>query len=144
MGAAAAINGDEVSVTGFDFSANYVGTETAADGTVTRGAEDTPVTLTATFTSGEATVTKTYQTTVLRGGDGDLEVLRADFDALTRDSLLRTPMPSEGLLTDSLHLYTTAPHGSTILWQSSNETLIAADGTVSSRPHSPCAVSSLQ
>ena len=35
MGAAAAINGDEVSVTGFDFSANYVGTETAADGTVT-------------------------------------------------------------------------------------------------------------
>lgn len=103
----------------------------AADGTVTRGAEDTPVTLTATFTSGEATVTKTYQTTVLRGGDGDLEVLRADFDALTRDSLLRTPMPSEGLLTDSLHLYTTAPHGSTILWQSSNETLIAADGTVS-------------
>ena len=34
MGATASID-DEVSVTGFDFSANYVGTETAADGNVT-------------------------------------------------------------------------------------------------------------
>lgn len=35
MGATATVNGDKVSVTGFDFSKNWCGTDTAADGTVT-------------------------------------------------------------------------------------------------------------
>ena len=35
MGENATVNGDQVSVTGFDFAANYVGTETAANGNVT-------------------------------------------------------------------------------------------------------------
>lgn len=35
MGATAFINGDQVSVTGFNFAENYVGTETGADGKVT-------------------------------------------------------------------------------------------------------------
>lgn len=102
----------------------------APDGTVTRPEHDTDVMLTATVTSGAETQTAVLKVTVLRVGEGDLVILKKDLEAITLESLLTGSLIGVDLITDDLKLYTDGKYGSAISWQSSNPSVIAANGKV--------------
>ncbi len=61
------------------------------------------------------------------------EHIRASYDAmLLTEDVIRggIPAPAEGKLAESLNLVTAGKYGSTITWRSSDEALIATDGTL--------------
>lgn len=100
------------------------------EGVLTRPEADTQVTMTATVVSGDSTETVTFNVTALRGGDGDLVILRKDYDAVTLESILTGALTGDDLIQDDLDLYTEGAYGSTISWATTNAELIAADGSV--------------
>lgn len=94
------------------------------DGTVTRpeaGNGDAVVTLTATITAGDAKDTKTFEVTVKQNLTAQ-EIVDKDAEALTLSGL--------AAVNDNLNLPTEGSYGSTITWESSNQDIIAVDGTV--------------
>ncbi len=100
------------------------------EGVLTRPEADTPVTMTATVTSGQSSETVTFNVTALRGGDGDLVILRKDYDAITLESILTGSLTGEDLIQDDLDLYREGAFGSTITWTTTDASLITADGSV--------------
>ncbi len=100
------------------------------DGVVTRPDVDTEVTLTALVEAGEEDETVQIKVTVLRNGEGDLVILKKDYDTLTLKSILTGSLVGTDLISDDLDLYTIGPYGSTISWATNDDTLIKADGTV--------------
>lgn len=102
----------------------------SSDGTVTRPQQDTEVTLSATVTSGDQKAFATIRFTVLRGGDGDLVILKKDYDSVTLQSILTGTLTGNDLIDSNLNLYNEGNFGSTVTWASNNESLIKANGTV--------------
>lgn len=102
----------------------------SSSGEVTRPEADTEVTLTAGVKCGDAIETAVFKVTVLRGGDGDLTLLKKDHEALTLDSILTGELVSTDLISDDLNLYTKGKYGSKITWTTSNSSIITSDGTV--------------
>jgi len=102
----------------------------STDGVITRPEADTEVTMTASVTSGDVTVPVVFKVTVLRGGDGDLVILKKDYDLLTLESILTGDLVGEDLISDDLNLYTDCEFGSTITWETNNASIITADGRV--------------
>lgn len=82
----------------------------ASDGTVTRAAEDTSLTLTAKVTVGEATVTKTF----------NINVRKAETDLEYATSIAKTLAPDKNILTGSITLKgENLPDGAVASWESS-------------------------
>ncbi|TDQ40689.1 immunoglobulin-like domain-containing protein [Aureibacillus halotolerans] len=106
----------------------------ASDGTVNRPDHTTgniDVTLTATIMEGPAKGTRTFLLTVLREEPTDEETLSEALNAL---AIVYSAGDEASSVTSDVTLAEQGLHGTTVEWESSNEALIASDGTVS-RPH---------
>jgi hypothetical protein len=90
---------------------------------------DAIVTLTATITKGTASDTKTFTVTVLKLPQSDAEAVTEAKEDLTGDSILGTNL-SLDTVTDNLNLYTSGSEDTTIQWASSDDSVIATNGTV--------------
>ncbi|MEN6327249.1 MAG: immunoglobulin-like domain-containing protein, partial [Syntrophomonas sp.] len=96
------------------------------DGTVSRPSDnDATVTLTATISKNGASDTKAFPVTVKISNTG---AVAADKTALT---ITFASGDSAGSVTQSVYLPVTGSFGSSISWQSDNNTIITNDGTVS-------------
>ena len=96
----------------------------ATDGTVTRGATDVEVTLTATLTLGEATDTKEF-TVVVKAAEQPEEPTDAEKLAEAKEALVLGVTEA----TENITLPATGLNDVVITWASNNEA-IATDGTV--------------
>lgn len=91
----------------------------ASDGSLNRGAENKNVTLTAKITVGEASITKTF----------DITVIKSETDSEYAEYLASTLAPSNSLLTSSITLPgDNLPADATVTWKSSEEYEVAVDG----------------
>ncbi|GHT22760.1 hypothetical protein FACS189430_05010 [Bacteroidia bacterium] len=113
----------------------------AANGTVTRPAStanDVAVTLTASITKGSENDTKVFSITVSKFATTEAETnaaaVAAAKAALTWD-VIKNANTLETAVTTALTLATAGAEGTSISWQSSNTSVIAANGTVT-RPAS--------
>ena len=106
------------------WESSHPGIIDAATGAVTRpeaGKGDAEVTLTATISSGDVKETKTFTATVKQNLTAE-EIVEKDKEALDLGNL--------SAVSENLILPTEGESGAVITWTSSDETVIAADGTV--------------
>ncbi len=106
------------------------------NGTVTRptGSVDGEVTFTATVTCGNVSKEKVLTYKVLRDGTGDMVVAEKDAQALVLENLLETAEPINSYISQDLNLPTAGQYGSTISWESSDDTLVSDSGAILSVP----------
>ena len=107
--------------TGKDIVASgFIEHTAAADGKVTRPAQDTKLTLTVTTAYGEATQTREFSVTVpaQRAAGGDEAYADAQNLSLLPEYINDIDLPAQGA------------NGSVITWASSNEAVISNDGKV--------------
>ncbi|MFD1905215.1 immunoglobulin-like domain-containing protein [Paenibacillus rhizoplanae] len=109
------------------------GTVVATDGTVTRplfNTGDQPVTLTAVLKNGTFELTKTFELIVKKKQAGtDKQSVTEDTYLLTWNTIREENVKQESV-TSAVYLPKNGTNGSTITWTSSDEEVIATDGTV--------------
>lgn len=100
----------------------------ADGGTVTRKAQDKQVTLTATLLNGAETLTKVFNLTVKETNEDD--ILQQILDDTTALALVYAEGDEQSFVTENLMLRNIGANGSTIEWQSSMNSVVGTDGTV--------------
>ncbi|MFC6649624.1 immunoglobulin-like domain-containing protein [Paenibacillus rhizoplanae] len=108
------------------------GTVVATDGTVTRplfNTGDQPVTLTAVLKNGTFELTKTFELIVKKQAGTDKQSVTEDTYLLTWNTIREENVKQESV-TSAVYLPKNGTNGSTITWTSSDEEVIATDGTV--------------
>ncbi len=89
--------------------------------------DDAYVTLTATLTMGEQTITKEFEVTLHANPNDDSQKLWLDDEWFYIDKYCQVPDEDNNV---QLQLPTRGKYGSIIEWESSNEDIITSDGTV--------------
>lgn len=101
------------------------------------GSENPVVTITATVTSGQVQKQKTFTYKVASIESGDLSVLRKDAQLVELNSLLSQPELVDGYISHNLVLPAVGKYGSTISWESSDDSIITSTGKIVSYPETP-------